>query len=125
MVKGDWPLDDYLSFAVQTHDDTGAAAAADAVPSYVIRNAETGASVATGNMAAVAGVDGMYTARLQLTTLAGFAVDTSYALRVAATVDSVTAACVEVFRVGVPAVNVTTVMGTDLTETAAGRLADW
>jgi len=111
MVKGDWPLDDYLAFAVQTHDDTGAAAAADAVPSYVIRDAETGASVATGNMSAVAGVDGMYTARLQLTTAAGFATDTSYTLRVAAIMATIPAACVEVFRVGVPAANVTMQQG--------------
>ena len=121
MVKGDWPLDDYLAFAVQTHDDTGAAAAADAVPSYVIRDAETGASVATGNMAAVAGVDGFYTALLQLTTVAGFAVDTSYTLRVTATMSGAVAACVEVFRVGVPAVNVTYSAGVAL----SGRLAEY
>lgn len=100
MLQPDWKIDDYLVATVQTHDSTGQAAAADAVPSYVIRNAETGATIDSGNFAAVAGVDGFYVLRRQLTALAGFAAMTTYTLRVEALMSTVPAADSGVFRVG-------------------------
>lgn len=100
MIQPDWQIDDYLVATVQTHDSTGQAAAADAVPSYVIRNAATGATVDSGNLAAVAGVDGFYILRRQLTAAAGFASMTTYTLRVEALMATVPAADSGVFRVG-------------------------
>lgn len=100
MIQPDWQIDDYLVATVQTHDSTGQAAAADAVPSYVIRNAATGATVDSGNFAAVAGVDGFYVLRRQLTAAAGFAAMTTYTLRVEALMSTVPAADSGVFRVG-------------------------
>lgn len=101
MLRGEWDFDGTLAWTACTHDSTGAAADADAAPTWVIRNAATGAQVITGTMDAVAGVTGQYLDTVALTAANGFAADTLYVLRVAATVGAVVAAAADVFAVKV------------------------
>lgn len=100
MYLGRWEIDDYLTFAAQTHDSTGAAADADAVPSYAIYEDETAAALVTGNMAKLGAVTGFYTERVQLTAAAGFEVSKAYTVRVQATVGGVVAAKADQFCLG-------------------------
>jgi len=99
MYLGRWELDDYLTFAAQTHDSTGAAADADAVPSYAIYENETAGALVTGNMAKLGAVTGFYTEQVQLTAAAGFELGKCYAIRVSATVGGVAAAKADMFQV--------------------------
>lgn len=99
MFLGNWDIDDYLTFTACTHDDTGAAADADAVPSYAIYEDETAAAIVSGNMAKLGAVTGFYTERVQLTAANGFEVGKCYAVRVEATVGGVTSAMAHSFVV--------------------------
>lgn len=106
MFLGNWDIDDYLTFTACTHD-AGAAADADAVPSYAIYEDETAAAIVSGNMAKLGAVDGFYTERVQLTAVAGFEAGKMYAVRVEAVMGGVTAAAVHSFAVKVALANVT------------------
>ncbi len=82
-------IDDYVTFAVNTHDPTsGAEIDADAVPSYRIYEDETGTPILTGNMAKLddANTLGFYSERIQLTAANGFENDKCYTIRVRAVV---------------------------------------
>lgn len=107
MFLGNWDIDDYLTFTACTHDDTGAAADADAVPSYAIYEDETAAAIVSGNMAQLGAVTGFYTERVQLTAANGFETGKCYAVRVEATVGGVTAAAAHSFAVKTASANVT------------------
>lgn len=107
MNLGNWDIDDWLTFTACTHDDTGAAADADAVPSYAIYENETAAPIVSGNMAQLGAVTGFYTERVQLTAANGFETGKCYAVRVEAVMGGVTAAAAHMFAVKVASANVT------------------
>lgn len=107
MFLGNWDIDDYLTFTACTHDDTGAAADADAVPGYAIYEDETATAIVSGNMTRLGAVTGFYTERVQLTAAAGFEAGKMYAIRVEAVMGGVMAAAAHSFAVKVASANVT------------------
>ena len=95
-----WQIDDYLTFAVATHNpETAASADADSVPTYRLYEDETGTPILTGSMAKLddAGTTGFYTERIQLTAANGFEASKSYHIVISAVVDANTAAVVHNF----------------------------
>ncbi len=88
---GSWKIDDYVTFACNTHDpDTGVATDADSVPAYRIYEDETGTAILTGTMAKLddANTTGFYSERIQLTAASGFEKGKCYTVYISATVDS-------------------------------------
>jgi len=119
-INNYWSLNDYLVLAAQSFDDGGSIVHLDAAPYFVIYNAATGALVASGSTSAIDNTVGLYVARVQLTTAAGFATGANYVVRVTANLDGKTLADLAVFNAGEAAVNVTYSAGVALT----GRLAE-
>lgn len=114
MFLGIWQIDDYLTFTACIHDATGAAADADAVPSYAIYENETATAIVTGNMAQLGAVTGFYTERVQLTATNGFEIGKCYAIRIAATVGAIPAAAAHVFQMGAQINSVSGSIGGDV-----------
>jgi hypothetical protein len=126
--QGDRKIDEYLTFTVNTHNTSGVAADADAVPSYRIYEDETGTAIVTGTMAKLddANTVGFYSERLQLTAANGFEVGKDYTIYVAVVVAGITATTSHLFKVlpiAVPA-DLTYVLGSALSQPAAGSLAE-
>lgn len=122
MFLGNWDIDDYLTFTACTHDDTGAAADADAVPSYAIYEDETATAIVSGNMTRLGAVTGFYTERVQLTAAAGFEAGKMYAIRVEAVMGGVMAAAAHSFAVKVASANVTLWKGTAPSDLVSGEV---
>lgn len=92
MYLGSWKINDWLTFAVNTHTaSTGAATDADAVPTYRVYEDETATPILTGSMAKLddAGTTGFYSERIQLTAANGFETGKSYTIYISATVGSI------------------------------------
>lgn len=92
---GSWKIDDLLTFyANTTRFDTGNATDADAVPAYRVYEDETGTAILTGNMALLdsANTAGFYSEQITLSAANGFEKGKSYAIYIAATVNSVAGA---------------------------------
>lgn len=84
-------IGDNLVFSVCTHDpDTGVLTDADAVPTYLVYEDETGTAILTGSMAKLddANTTGFYTELIACTTGNGFEDGKSYTVYIEATVDS-------------------------------------
>jgi len=102
MYLGSWKIDDYLTFAVNTHDpSTGAQTDADAAPAYRIYEDETDTPILTGTMALLddANTTGFYSERVQLTAANGLEKGKCYTVRIAAAVGGVTGAVVHTFQI--------------------------
>ncbi len=92
MYLGSWKIDDYLTFACNTHRfDTGVATDADAAPSYRIYEDETATPILTGNLALLdsANTAGFYSERVQLTVANGLEKGKTYTIYISMTVNSV------------------------------------
>lgn len=94
MHLGDWNIDEFLTFCVNTHDFTASgspATDADAVPTYRVYEDETGAAIANDNMAKLddANTTGFYSERLQLLAATGFELGKTYTIYLSATTNSV------------------------------------
>lgn len=99
---GSWKIDDYLTFAANTHRfNTGAATDGDAVPAYRIYEDETGTPIVTGNMAKLddANTTGFYSERVQLTAASGFEKGKTYTIYISVAVNSVTGTISHTFQV--------------------------
>lgn len=85
---GAYAIDDFLTFAVNTHNNKGQARDADSVPTYRIYEEETAAPLLTGNMALLddANTLGFYSEQIQLTAANGFEVGKVYIIYITATV---------------------------------------
>lgn len=120
---GSYAINDYLTFAVNTHNNKGQARDADAVPSYRVYEDETTAPILTGNMALLDGSNtvGFYSEQIQLTSASGFELGKIYTIYITATVQNTVGTISHIFQMGakvdVPGyVNVTgTVVVTDKT----------
>lgn len=89
---GSWKIDDLLTFyANTTRFDTGNATDADAVPSYRVYEDETATPILTGTMALLdsANTAGFYSEQITLSAANGFEKGKSYAIYIAATVNSI------------------------------------
>ena len=90
---GSWKIDDLLTFTVNTHTpSTGAAADADAAPSYRVYEDETATPLLTGSMALLdtANTDGFYSEQITLSAASGFEKGKSYSIYVSAAVGGIT-----------------------------------
>lgn len=99
---GSWKIDDLLTFYANTHRfDTGAATDADAVPAYRIYEDETTTPILTGNMALIdsANTAGFYSEQITLSAANGLEKGKSYAIHIAATVNSVAGATHHTFQI--------------------------
>ena len=99
---GSWKIDDYLTFCVNTHNaNTGNAQDANAVPTYQVNEDETGAPIATGNMALLDDTNtvGFYSERIQLLANTGFEKGKSYHVYVQANVAGVIGTLSHAFQI--------------------------
>jgi hypothetical protein len=89
MNLGDFYIDQYLTFYVNTHNND-IAADADTVPSYRIYEEETTAPILTGNMALLDAdnTNGFYSEKIQLTAANGLEYDKGYCIRILSTVNT-------------------------------------
>lgn len=85
---GAYSIDDYLTFAVNTHNNKGQARDADSVPFYHIYEEETATPIVTGTMALLNGSNtvGFYSEQVQLTAAKGFELGKCYNIYIEATV---------------------------------------
>ena len=121
-------IDDVMTFyAVTTKFDTGVATDADAVPAYRVYEEETTTPSLNGNMALLdsANTAGLYSEQITLSAANGFEVGKSYAIHIAATVNSVAGATVKEFVMRKKPLSATTAAN-DLDVTATGAAGiDW
>jgi len=121
-------IDDVLTFyANTTRFDTGVATDADAVPSYRVYEEETGTAILTGNMALLdsSNTAGFYSEQITLSAANGFEVGKSYAIYIAATVNSVAGAANHQLVIRKKPLS-PTVEGRELDVTATGAAGiDW
>lgn len=99
---GDWRAGETLTLYLQTvNPDTGAAFPADVFPTYRVYHAVTQTPVVTGTYALQdsTGTTGFYVASLPLSTIAGFAAGTTYAVRTAVTIVGATEAIEDTFSI--------------------------
>src|SRR5512139_1170862 len=98
---GAYAIDDYLTFAVNTHNNKGQARDADSVPTYRLYEDETATPLLTGNMALLDGSNtvGFYSEQIQLTAANGFELDKIYTIYVTATVQGVQGTISHLFQV--------------------------
>lgn len=92
---GSWKIDDLLTFyANTTRFDTGNATDADSPPAYRTYEDETGTAILTGSMALLdsANTAGFYSEQITLSAANGFEKGKSYAIYIAATVNSIAGA---------------------------------
>lgn len=124
---GDFRIDDYITFGVQLHRfSSGAVYAPTGSVTYTFYedNSTSGAPTG-GNLAQLNSKTGLYTARVQLTTASGFEAGKDYFIHVEATVDSVAAGELFMFRVvDVPTVDVTSLGGSTQSATDLKDFAD-
>lgn len=101
MYLGSWKIDDPVTFVVNTHDDTGAAADADSVPTYRVYENETGTPIVTGSMALLddANTTGCYSEQITLSAASGFEKGKSYNIRITATVGGIAGAIIYTFQI--------------------------
>ena len=97
---GSYAIDDYLTFAVNTHNNKGQARDADAVPSYRVYEDETTVPILTGNMALLDGANtvGFYSERIQLTAANGFETGKIYNVYITATVQGTQGTISHIFQ---------------------------
>jgi hypothetical protein len=94
-------IGDTLVFSVYCHDaDTGAVSAADAAPSYWVRD-DDDTAVASGTMDSGART-GTYRKAVAITTAAGYVAGQVYTIYIAATVDADLGGVTFEFKVRVP-----------------------
>lgn len=98
---GDYYVDDYITFGVQLHRfSSGAVYAPTGSVTYTFyENNSTSGAPTGGNLAQLNSKTGLYTARVQLTNANGFEAGKEYLVHIEATVDSVAAAELQMFRV--------------------------
>lgn len=124
---GDFRINDYVTFGVQLHRfSSGAVYAPTGNVTYTFYedNSTSGAPTG-GNLAQLNSKTGLYSARVQLTTAAGFEAGKDYFIHVEATVDGVAAAELFMFRVvGVPTVDVVQIGGDAQSATDLKDFAD-
>jgi hypothetical protein len=98
---GAYAIDDYLTFAVNTHNNKGQARDADAVPSYRVYEEETTAPILTGNMALLDGSNtvGFYSEQIQLTAANGFELSKIYNIYITATVQGTQGTISHIFQI--------------------------
>lgn len=92
MYLGSWKIDDALTFTCNTHRaSTGAAADADAVPTYRVYEDEAGTAILSGSLAKLddANTTGYYSEQITLSAASGFEKGKTYTIYISATVDSV------------------------------------
>lgn len=109
---GEYRIDDYITFGAQLHRfSSGAVYAPTGNVTYTFyENNSTSGAPTGGNLAQLNSKTGLYTARVQLTAANGFEVGKEYLIHIEATVDSVAAAELLMFRiVGNPKVDVDTI----------------
>lgn len=120
---GDYRINDYITFGAQVHRFSSGAVYAptgDVTYTFYENNSTSGAPTG-GNLGQLNSKTGLYTARVQLTAAAGFEVSKEYLIHIEATVDSVAAAELLMFRVvgnvnaDVKAINGTTLTGNGTT----------
>lgn len=103
MYLGSWDIDDYLPIPAVTHRfSSGAAYAPTAITYSIYEDGTTSGideDVAMGSTAPFVGVTGLYYARRQLTTTAGFEAGKNYLVVIQATVDSVAAIDTHLFQI--------------------------
>jgi len=90
---GSWKINDYLTFAVNTHNSgTGEATDADSVPSYRVYENEIATPIMTGTMTFLDTVNtiGFYSERIDLSAANGFEKGKSYTIYIVGLVNSVT-----------------------------------
>jgi hypothetical protein len=93
MYLGSWSVGDVITFYANTHTaSTGAAADADAVPTYRIYENEASAIISSGSMAKLddAGTLGFYSEEITLSSASGYEAGKHYAVYITAAVSSVT-----------------------------------
>jgi len=103
MYLGNFKIDDYVTFACNTHVvTTGVGTDADSVPTYRIYEDETGTAILTGSMAKLddANTVGFYSERIQATAANGFETGKCYTVYITATVDSVAGTMSHSFQMG-------------------------
>lgn len=109
---GEYRIDDWITFGAQLHRfSSGAVYAPTGNVTYTFyeNNSTTGAPTG-GNLAQLNSKTGLYTARVQLTAASGFEAGKDYLIHIEATVDSVAAATLLMFRiVNNPKVDVDTI----------------
>lgn len=98
---GDYRIDDYISFGAQLHRfSSGAVYAPTGNATYTFyENNSTSGAPTGGNLAQLNTKTGLYTVRVQLTAAAGFEAGKEYFIHIEATVDSVAAAELLMFRI--------------------------
>jgi hypothetical protein len=109
---GDYRIDDYITFGAQLHRfSSGAVYAPTGNVTYTFyENNSTSGAPTGGNLAQLNSKTGLYTARVQLTTASGFEAGKEYLIHIEATVDSVAAAELLMFRItGNPKVDLDTI----------------
>ncbi|MCC6797699.1 MAG: hypothetical protein IT366_21480 [Candidatus Hydrogenedentes bacterium] len=124
---GDFRIDQYVTFGVQLHRfSSGAVYAPTGSVTYTFyENNSTSGAPTGGNLAQLNSKTGLYSARVQLTTAAGFEAGKDYFVHVEATVDSVAAGELFMFRVvDVPTVDVTSLGGSTQSATDLKDFAD-
>lgn len=107
MYLGYYEIDDYVTFAANTHDPTdGSATDVDAgynggVPAYRIYEDETGTAIVTGSMAKLddTNTTGFYSERIELSDDNGFEVGKNYTIYISAQVNSVVGTMSHTFKV--------------------------
>jgi len=87
---GLYSIDDYLTFAVNTHNNKGQARDADDPPTYRIYENEDGTAILNGTMALLddANTLGFYSEQVQLTAGNGFSEGNVYTIYITATVQN-------------------------------------
>lgn len=98
---GDYRIDDYITFGAQLHRfSSGAVYAPTGNATYTFyENNSTSGAPTGGNLGQLNSKTGLYTARVQLTAAAGFEAGKEYLIHIEATVDSVAAAELLMFRI--------------------------
>lgn len=101
---GSYAINDYLTFAVNTHNNKSQARDADSVPTYRIYENETTVPILTGNMALLDGANtvGFYSEQIQLTAASGFELDKVYTIYITATVQGTQGTISHTFQIPTP-----------------------
>jgi hypothetical protein len=97
---GSWDIDDVLRVHIQTSSvTTGAAADADAAPTWRVYEDDTATPVTTGSFITLNAQIGFYVANITLAAAIGYEVGKQYAIRTQATVASIIGADVHSFQI--------------------------
>lgn len=120
---GSWAIDNLLTFYVNTtRFDTGVGTDADSVPTYRVYEDETSTAILTGSMALLDSTNtaGFYSEQITLSAANGFEQGKSYAIYIAATVNSVAGAAHKTFQIRAEVnANVTQIAGSAVSTSTA------